>query len=783
MHINVIYDQSQSSLPAGFVAAVNYVVNYFDTTFTNNVTVNIDLGYGEIAGQSLGSGALGESETFFDSVAYSQAVNALKANQPSATQQSAYSTLPDSSPLSGGTLWVSTAEEKALGLLAASNSAIDGYVGLSRSYPFSYSAGATPASGQYYFDGVLAHEFSEVLGRSSMLGEGLGGTNSYTIMDLFRYSAPGSRQLGTGGPAYFSINNGSTNLDSWNTNPSGDLGDWSASAGADAFLAFSPSGQIDWIKPTDVTLMNVVGWNTSPAAPPPVVTTSNLTKPANTTLAASSLFTVNDPNGYAITEYQFWDSTRDPASGHFYINGVQQAAGKVIDVTASQFGQVTFVTGTVSNALQVRAFDGVSWSAGDSAAWAPFSIDVAVSPPPVVTTSNLTKPANTTLAASNLFSVNDLNGYAITEYQFWDSTRDPASGHFYINGVQQAAGTVIDVTASQLGQVTFVTGTVSNALQVRAFDGLSWSAGDSAAWAPFSINIPALPPPVATTSNLTKPANAPLAASSLFTVSDPNGYAITEYQFWDSTRDPASGHFYINGVQQAAGTVIDVPASQIGQVKFVTGTVSNVLQVRAFDGVSWSAGDTAAWAPFTIGINGQAGTLPPPVVTTSNLARSASTALAASSLFTVSDPNGFAITEYQFWDSTRDPASGHFYINGVQQAPGTVIDVPASQMGQVDFVTGTVGNALQVRAFDGTSWSADDTAAWAPFTISINGQSAPAQLQTDVGDHIALLSQYMASSFPPSDFGYSGAPMIGGSAADSGQVAVFAPGGVGHTHT
>ena len=101
MHINVIYDQSQSSLPAGFVAAVNYVVNYFDTTFTNNVTVNIDLGYGEIAGQSLGSGALGESETFFDSVAYSQAVNALKANQPSATQQSAYSTLPDSSPLSG----------------------------------------------------------------------------------------------------------------------------------------------------------------------------------------------------------------------------------------------------------------------------------------------------------------------------------------------------------------------------------------------------------------------------------------------------------------------------------------------------------------------------------------------------------------------------------------------------------------------------------------------------------------------------------------------------------
>src|ERR1700688_3602454 len=109
MNINVIYDQSQGSLPAGFVAAVNYVENYFDTTFTNAVTVNIDLGYGEIAGQSLGTGALGESETYFDSVAYSQALNALKANQPSVTQQAAYSTLPGSSPVSGGTLWASTA--------------------------------------------------------------------------------------------------------------------------------------------------------------------------------------------------------------------------------------------------------------------------------------------------------------------------------------------------------------------------------------------------------------------------------------------------------------------------------------------------------------------------------------------------------------------------------------------------------------------------------------------------------------------------------------------------
>jgi hypothetical protein len=248
MQINVTFDQSLSSLPAGFVSAIYYVINYFDSIFTNNVTVNIDVGYGEIAGQPLGAGALGESETFLDSFSYSQVVAALKANEPSAAQQAAYATLPESSPLSGGTLWLTTADAKALGLVSANGSAIDGYVGFSSSYPFSYSPTATPAANQYYFVGVVEHEISEVLGRDSWLGAGIGGTKSYSIMDLFRYSAAGVRDLTAKPPspyttAYFSINNGKTDLDNWNTNPNGDLGDWAATAGADAFLAFSPAGQ------------------------------------------------------------------------------------------------------------------------------------------------------------------------------------------------------------------------------------------------------------------------------------------------------------------------------------------------------------------------------------------------------------------------------------------------------------------------------------------------------------------------------------------------------------
>ena len=51
-------------------------------------------------------------------------------------------------------------------------------------------------------------------------------------------------------------------------------------------------------------------------------------------------------------------------------------------------------------------------------------------------------------------------------------------------------------------------------------------------------------------------------------------------------------------------------------------------------------------------------------------------------------------------------------VNGVAQAAGTVIDINAAQLAQTSFVTGTVGDNLQIRAYDGTDWSAADNAAW-----------------------------------------------------------------------
>lgn len=263
MIINVTYDSSVGSAPASFTSTVNAVVQYFETQFVNPITVNIDVGYGEIAGQSLGSGALGESMTYINSYSYSQIRSALAAGATSAADATAVASLPSSDPGAGGSYWVATAEAKAMGLAGASSS-LDGYVGFS-SAPniFDYNNADGVTAGQYDFFGVVAHEISEVMGRFVM------GGSSYTPLALFDYSAAGVRDMSGAQPGYFSINGGSTNLDSFNSNAGGDLADWASSAGNDAFLAFAKPGVVLPVTPTDLTELDVMGWKLASSSPPP----------------------------------------------------------------------------------------------------------------------------------------------------------------------------------------------------------------------------------------------------------------------------------------------------------------------------------------------------------------------------------------------------------------------------------------------------------------------------------------------------------------------------------
>ncbi|MGB3743901.1 MAG: NF038122 family metalloprotease [Xanthobacteraceae bacterium] len=271
MVINVVYDSSVNNAPAGFVSGVQSVVNYFESHFSNPVTITIDVGYGEVMGQSLGSGALGESITYFDQVSYTQLRNALVANANAIGDSAAAASLPATSPVNGQ-WWVSTAEAEALGLSSASNNP-DGYVGFSSSSNiFAYNENSIGIN-QYDFQAVVAHEICEVMGRQMFDGANAFGTGaSYDPLDLFHYSAPGVRDFSGVTPGYASADGGKTSLDAFNTNRSGDFGDWASSAGNDAFNAFANPGVVNAITQSDLTELNLLGWDPASTTPPPPTT-------------------------------------------------------------------------------------------------------------------------------------------------------------------------------------------------------------------------------------------------------------------------------------------------------------------------------------------------------------------------------------------------------------------------------------------------------------------------------------------------------------------------------
>jgi Ca2+-binding RTX toxin-like protein len=295
LNINVTYDSSVGNAPAGFTNVVAQVVQYFQSHFNDPVTININVGYGEVAGSRLSAGALGESSTYLASVSYAAMTSALATDQTTAADNLAVASLPGSNP-NGGAYWVSTAEGKALGLVGPSTSP-DGYVGFTSSAGiFDYNNADGVGSGQYDLFGVVAHEFSEVMGRMLLVGATIGSSsNSYVPLDLLHFSSSGVHDYSGSTPGYFSIDNGATPLNSFNTVAGGDPGDW-ASGTTDAFNAYATTGVVLPISNTDLTAMDVIGWNAGASAPPPPqpdLTVSNLV--LNLGAAATSVgFSVNN---------------------------------------------------------------------------------------------------------------------------------------------------------------------------------------------------------------------------------------------------------------------------------------------------------------------------------------------------------------------------------------------------------------------------------------------------------------------------------------------------------
>jgi len=323
----------------------------------------------------------------------------------------------------------------------------------------------------------------------------------------------------------------------------------------------------------------------------------------------------------------------------------------------------------------------------DSAA-ATVSLNVHMNIAPVVTAFDQSAVRGQVFDASTLFSASDGDGDALL-YFFWDNNPDPASGYFTVNGVVQAAHTTFAVNAAQLAQTTFTAGQLPDDLFVNAWDFSLFSGPQG-----FHINVPPNQAPTVTAADFSASKGQVFSASDLFTANDANGDPLL-YFFYDNSADPASGHFTVNGVVQAAGTTFAVTAAQLAQTTFTAGlSGSDDLFVNVYDGIAFSGPKE-----FHVNVVNNA-----PTVTAPNQTASSGQVLNASSLFTANDADGDSLL-YFFYDNSAAATSGHFEINGAAQAAGTTFAVSQAQLANTTFVAGTTGDDLFVNVWDHSAFS------------------------------------------------------------------------------
>lgn len=251
-----------SAYSTQIIGGIQTAIRVFESTLTNPVTVNIQFGYGTIDGYAI-SGGLATAAPSWTGAFYSasQMGAFLQKTATSSSDAMAYGHLPTTVPTGASGYWMTTAQAKAIGLMSATSSVMDGKVGFSTQYAWTFDSTNGVAGGTYDFLGVAMSEISSVLGRMSGLGPA-GSNAAPSALDMFRCSS-GTNSFSFGTASTFAIDGCKTALQNFNSRTTGDTGDWDNSNPADTANAFKYAGQKYVFTSADLIAMDVIGWNTT----------------------------------------------------------------------------------------------------------------------------------------------------------------------------------------------------------------------------------------------------------------------------------------------------------------------------------------------------------------------------------------------------------------------------------------------------------------------------------------------------------------------------------------
>jgi hypothetical protein len=241
------------------------VISSYESMITNNITVPVE--FGEM------SSGLGESEWYYGSVSYQTYCNDLRSTIGSTSVGATIfgaggsigATCGTDNPVTG----TSSIDVKVNNAAAVGIGMSGGTSEILANTSITDAGGCTSDDGDCYaLVPVIEHELDEVLTIS--------GGNTPLPEDLFRFSGAGTRSFvngvsctGTLGSAYFSINDGATNLAGFNNACNGgDWGDWDS--GADRVQnAFADPLPSDPSLGVEETALEAIGYTFESPTPEP----------------------------------------------------------------------------------------------------------------------------------------------------------------------------------------------------------------------------------------------------------------------------------------------------------------------------------------------------------------------------------------------------------------------------------------------------------------------------------------------------------------------------------
>jgi hypothetical protein len=279
--IDASFDASWlASAPAGATTDVNNVIKEYEADFSNNVTVPIAFGWGEIDGSPLPSNALGITSfpqiiSGFPNPAdeytlaqtkgfYSTAVGSPVATSVLAT---AYSHLPAVYNNPGGLtndFFIPDPEYLALNGVPQNADTINAFTGYGSGTPWDFGGGVPPAN-EFDFTSTVEHEVAHALGRidAAVFGPDLGLGNSppfLTTLDFFKYDCGAGTLDPTLSITCFSYDGDATNPGGRSFANISDSSDW-INFGTDSYNAFISKGVQQTVSNADILEMCALGWN------------------------------------------------------------------------------------------------------------------------------------------------------------------------------------------------------------------------------------------------------------------------------------------------------------------------------------------------------------------------------------------------------------------------------------------------------------------------------------------------------------------------------------------